>query len=103
MDDINLNKLSKKELTKFARKLASTNTAIWNAVCAAENLVKDPIFRSFHYKDESEEFLKKLARAFNKINKQDEDFVSAELHSSYFQDFDYFTNKLEEYLEEIEE
>jgi len=97
-NDIDLNKLKNSEITKFAKKLAKTNTALWNAVCMAEGLAQDPIFKSF-WRDEHEEFMKKLAHTFKKIKKNDESFVDVELHSRDFQDFDWFTSELEKYLE----
>jgi len=101
-DVIDLNKLSSKEITKFAIKLAKTNTVLWDAVCTVEDLVLDPIFKSFVGIDEDKNFLKKLALAFKKVKKNDDEFVSATLNESYFQDFDYFTRHLEEYLEKDE-
>ena len=93
-EKIDLNNLSNKEITKFARKLAETNTQLWNAICMVESLVLDPIFRNFAGKDEHEKFLNKLALAFKKLKKNDDEFVSATLNESYFQDFDYFTSQL---------
>lgn len=99
--DIDLNKLSKREITKFARKLAATNTALWNAVCMVEELVCDPIFKSYMCSAlEHEEFLKKLSFVFKKLKKKDEEFINIMNNESCFQDYDRFTNMLEDYFDE---
>jgi len=95
----NLNELSKKEITKFARQLAKTNTVLWNAICMTEELVKSDIFRLYHSDyDNREEFLIKLSEIYKNIKKNDDSFAEMELHGSYFQDFDDITNHLQEHL-----
>lgn len=37
MKQIDINKLPDAEINRLAKLLADTNTAIWNAVCLAEN------------------------------------------------------------------
>lgn len=98
MTKIDINKLPNKEITKFARKLAKTNTDVWNAICSVENLMQDVIIKNFNPLEEQEEFLEKLGIAFIKIKKNDAEFADPEINNSDFANFTYYTNIIKKYL-----
>ena len=104
-EKIDYSKLTNKEITQLARKLAKTNTLIWNDIMQVEELVHDPLIMEY-WSDEPEckKFLKRLAISFKKIKKNDDSFVDIETSGGrVFQDMDYFTGKLQEMLETIED
>ncbi len=98
---MDLNKLTKKEIKSFAKKLAKFNTLAWNFVCETEDFAKDPIFMNFS-SIEHEEFLIKLAKEYKNIDKKDEDFADLTLNGAYFQDIDYFTATVDKMLDKLD-
>lgn len=95
---MNLNQLTKKEIKAFARDLASFNTLAWDFVCEAEKMALNPISRySTHFGNE--EFLKKLASEYQKLDKNDEDFIDITTNIAYFQTMDSLKDRLNEVLE----
>jgi len=102
-NDTNIDKMSMRDITKFARRLAAVNSLLWDAVCAAEEIAHHPIVREVAYLlDDRSEFLEKLGLAYKRLKKRDEEFVDLELNSSYFHDFDNFIDKLQGVVGELD-
>lgn len=80
MKKIDINKLPDAEINRLAKLLADTNTAIWNAVCLAEKLSLNPVIKAIN-PYEHQEFLKRLMDKFRSLNKNDDEFVDAELNA----------------------
>ncbi|MCF8012556.1 MAG: hypothetical protein K9L17_14105 [Clostridiales bacterium] len=92
-----LNKLPKKEINKLARMLAKANEAVHDAIGLTGELTNEiPNIDE----NEHEEFFKKLADAFDKLNKKDESFANATLHERTFEEFDYLTSIIQKYRQD---
>lgn len=103
MSGFDVAKVTKGDITQFAKRLAKFNTMITNAICLAEELVHDPMIREFdEYEDEHKEYIVKLAKAFKRIKKYDNEFINIEEHSAYFQEWDSFTDVLSRAIDELD-
>lgn len=101
---MDFNKLSNKEVNQLAKKLYKLNNLIWNTVCYTEEFVHcDEIHNFNEHEEEHQKFLKKLAKAYKKINKEGDSFANYGTSEANFQKFDYFINKLEEAIDKLDE
>jgi hypothetical protein len=92
--------LNKKEIKKLAKDLAKINTLYWDVICMTEGFnktIQENGIKSININEE--EFYKQLAEEYKKIDKNDEDFISVELHSADFQDYDFIKSRVEENLD----
>ena len=95
-------KFAKKEIDNFIEQLIFTNESMWTALCSCEELVRNKIFKEIINLDNEEtEILKKLIaeRFYKKASeKSDIKFAKPEM-SGDLQDFQFFGEELEKYLE----
>lgn len=92
--------MDKKTATEIAVKLAEANTALWNAICLAEELMKnDNVKKIINDPDRNTSAVKKIAKAFERLDKDDDRFINAWMNGRTLQDFDTLTNILKDLLE----
>lgn len=88
--------MTKTELRKTARQVIKTNLIMWQAIHAAEDLLKDEI----HLMNEAD--LEELAKIIITLKNGTEPIAETHLYESYFQNFQYFKNRLQGYLDKYE-
>lgn len=98
--EIDINNLSKNELTSLAKELAKANTAIHNAMCYAEDISNNEILKEIETLDENSRilFLEKLAKIFIRVS-NDDSMADPQTTSAYFQSFQDFGSEFQEYID----
>jgi len=93
---------TKKELNAFAKQFIKVNNIMNDAIMLAENFVHSDMFQEIMNNDEEEnaEIFKIMVEYFNKIKNKDNNLARPEIAGNYFQDFESFVDKFEEYVEE---
>jgi len=89
--------MSKTELRKIARQIIKTNLVIWKAIHAVEDFHSDKIHLM------SDKDLEELAKIMATYKNGTEQMAEPYLYGLYFQDFEEFGNRLQEYLHKYED
>ena len=99
---MNLKEQTPEDLAKF---IAETNTKVWDAMCAVEVLNSHPVIKSLMSDDTpaTNKELLELAKAYLKVELNDEEFANPEIVASEWNDYHAFALRFEELLEEVEE
>lgn len=87
------------EITVLAKDIASVNTALWNVVNIIESVACD--LKKIDTEDK--EVMIRLAKAYKKIYKEDEEFIDCEhyLSALNFQRFAMFIDEFKEVYDEV--
>lgn len=102
-DIVELRELKQADINQFAKELVKFNYDMTNMICRAEELYNHPYINSFsEYDEDHERFIKKLAKTFAKKNKNNDEVINIEMHSSYFQGIDSFMDVLNKALYELD-
>lgn len=86
----------KSEINKLAKHIAKTNFAILNAISLTEELLNDELFKNI---DNENELFIELVKAYKKQKNAEEYIAEPESYGSYWQDYQDFGNKLQEYID----
>lgn len=93
-----MSKVKRSEINKLAKQIAKTNFAILNAVHLTEELLHDELFKHINDEDNNETFIE-LIEAYRKQKYADELMATPETYGSYWQDYQDFANKFQEYID----
>jgi hypothetical protein len=92
-------KLKQSEINKLARKIAKINTLLWDAIGMTDELVCDEtLIEIIRGNDEYDDILKKIALAFDKLDRKDTELIDMEMRSHVTQNFDSLANRINEEL-----
>lgn len=90
--------MDQKTANMIAQKLVEANEAIWNAISYASEIVNDKSMKEIiNNTDGNQNALKKIAKAYARIYK--EDLVDVGLYERNFQDWDNLRSAIEDHLE----
>ena len=94
----------KLKIKTLAEIIATTNSMVWDSMCAVENLLSHPIIESIlndeDYMENKE--LIKLAKAYLQIELEDEEFANPENVGSEWAKFHTFASRFEDLLMKVE-